>query len=1040
MDCKPTRSSSKKGEDHARILIENLPGDSTNGEVKALFKSMRGNVFVDLRGNKGRQAKDKLGAWTRACRAVIKCSEVSAALRAKQLYDGAVLRRGHRITVKVEHLHDDTWFWLNEEGEMDIYAINMSPYDSLSIVIQYDRRQYFPRFSAQFDRMTRRVDDGNAKITRITVVIPPNADIEDAIDGEKDFVRSLKLCTFKRRDYTPIDYESLDEKDIPSLVIYREVHILAEHDNDHHYLLPFALDHDLTDMVLSMDVLDRIDGDDGNQNGNHHRNEIRSVNELQQLQNRSDPISTTITKRTKSNIDPVPVLCSQGPRGTFSHSVGGYINSWDFACPIGTPVIAPRDGIITDLCTHHKKGGTDLSFEKKCNYVTILHEDGSQCDLVHLRYKSAQFSKGDVVRAGDLIAYSGNTGFSGEPHIHMMVYVNRLIRDSVHWQSVPITFRHLESGDSQNTLKSKDSMKKTQDPCTDLKDGIGSPSNPMTSALSTVSPLTPVPGQRYTNRLPSLYLDPLLIPSDRITVSPEVHPNWNEMDYTPNPNKSDVDVAGSRLTINQDLNKLIHFTVAELSTLQCDVIIVPLSRRYIMKHWLSCRVMRRGGTKLMAELMKKGYDLLHTVGLKTKRQHAVGLGHQDGGILVLPGYDQLPCKKVLFALTEDCSANQCNTLSAETVRKIFKFFRSHHDQVAARKQQPNTQWNHKKLSSLRMESVAVELPLFNGVEGSDGASQSESQRNAVLEQLRAIREGIEGHLEYVANHETMKRSMLKQWFICAQTLHDLHSHSECMATIFPRKPSISRSECAYIPHCPCDSCYHRQYGLGKLHQKMKVELHQKGIEQDSCSGVPDEFLHLNGVLHPGDVTPQSPSPTPPSPMSVVTSPLRDIRDGNDEMKDESGDDGDGGGSAVRSKRRKQRRKSSKKRHRKRSKSRVRRRHSHDHRDGESEIEDDDSFVDLSTSDDSPIYVSAASSYSDHAAGEKRSTLASGPRRSSKRKRSKRRRDGGSDHGDASWFDGDAADKSYGSRPHKKRYSAYVLGEVGDVAQMFSVTS
>ena len=101
----------KRGEEDAKILIENLPGDTTSDEIKKMFERMRGNIYLDLRSEHGRQAKDKDSAWTRTCYANIRCSEVSAALKAKELYNGMIIRREHgehALKVTIKHMHDGT--------------------------------------------------------------------------------------------------------------------------------------------------------------------------------------------------------------------------------------------------------------------------------------------------------------------------------------------------------------------------------------------------------------------------------------------------------------------------------------------------------------------------------------------------------------------------------------------------------------------------------------------------------------------------------------------------------------------------------------------------------------------------------------------------------------------------------------------------------------------------------------------------------------------------------------------------------------------
>jgi murein DD-endopeptidase MepM/ murein hydrolase activator NlpD len=52
----------------------------------------------------------------------------------------------------------------------------------------------------------------------------------------------------------------------------------------------------------------------------------------------------------------------------------------------------------------------------------IYHEDGTFAEYVHLKKDGAQVSVGDMVSAGDFIAYSGNTGWSSGPHLHFMVF------------------------------------------------------------------------------------------------------------------------------------------------------------------------------------------------------------------------------------------------------------------------------------------------------------------------------------------------------------------------------------------------------------------------------------------------------------------------------------------------------------------------------------------------------------------------------------------------------------------------------------------
>jgi len=93
----------------------------------------------------------------------------------------------------------------------------------------------------------------------------------------------------------------------------------------------------------------------------------------------------------------------------------------DLAIPEGTNIICPRDGICIDYQDEYSESGKIQSFENKTNYLTILHEDGSISEYVHLE-RNGVFSRiGDVIKYGQFIAKSGNTGWSYGPHLHFHV-------------------------------------------------------------------------------------------------------------------------------------------------------------------------------------------------------------------------------------------------------------------------------------------------------------------------------------------------------------------------------------------------------------------------------------------------------------------------------------------------------------------------------------------------------------------------------------------------------------------------------------------
>jgi murein DD-endopeptidase MepM/ murein hydrolase activator NlpD len=107
----------------------------------------------------------------------------------------------------------------------------------------------------------------------------------------------------------------------------------------------------------------------------------------------------------------------QGYGGWFSHSG---IAALDFYMPVGTPVYAAREGIVYSYKEDSDKGGLLPCYKKQANYIIIKHTDGSYGCYWHLQQNGVVTKKG-AVQKGQLIAYSGNTGFVLAPHLHFSV-------------------------------------------------------------------------------------------------------------------------------------------------------------------------------------------------------------------------------------------------------------------------------------------------------------------------------------------------------------------------------------------------------------------------------------------------------------------------------------------------------------------------------------------------------------------------------------------------------------------------------------------
>ena len=107
----------------------------------------------------------------------------------------------------------------------------------------------------------------------------------------------------------------------------------------------------------------------------------------------------------------------QGYGGRFSHT---HKAALDFSMPEGTPVCAARGGTIYAWKDSNDEGGPFARYEKKANYIIIRHDDGSFGCYWHLR-KGGVLKKKGTVAAGQLIGYSGATGFVLRPHLHFAV-------------------------------------------------------------------------------------------------------------------------------------------------------------------------------------------------------------------------------------------------------------------------------------------------------------------------------------------------------------------------------------------------------------------------------------------------------------------------------------------------------------------------------------------------------------------------------------------------------------------------------------------
>lgn len=114
----------------------------------------------------------------------------------------------------------------------------------------------------------------------------------------------------------------------------------------------------------------------------------------------------------------------QGYSGSDTHQLGMRY-ALDFGMPEGTPVLAAREGTVLYVQDGFTEGARDPELLERSNLVIVAHDDGSMATYGHLS-RGIPVTRDEEVEEGDLLGFSGNTGFTGEPHLHFQVGVTLL--------------------------------------------------------------------------------------------------------------------------------------------------------------------------------------------------------------------------------------------------------------------------------------------------------------------------------------------------------------------------------------------------------------------------------------------------------------------------------------------------------------------------------------------------------------------------------------------------------------------------------------
>ena len=142
--------------------------------------------------------------------------------------------------------------------------------------------------------------------------------------------------------------------------------------------------------------------------------QTKSYDELFEMANNKEELVAAIPAiQPVSNKDLKRVSSGYGPRIDPFLKVKRMHFGLDFSLKIGTPVYATADGRVSILKS---------SFGGLGKYIYLDHGNGYKTVYGHL--DKFNVKRGQKVKRGELIAYSGNSGRSTAPHLHYEVHKN----------------------------------------------------------------------------------------------------------------------------------------------------------------------------------------------------------------------------------------------------------------------------------------------------------------------------------------------------------------------------------------------------------------------------------------------------------------------------------------------------------------------------------------------------------------------------------------------------------------------------------------
>jgi murein DD-endopeptidase MepM/ murein hydrolase activator NlpD len=111
--------------------------------------------------------------------------------------------------------------------------------------------------------------------------------------------------------------------------------------------------------------------------------------------------------------------------------------AYDFEQPIGTPVHAMRGGNV--IFTEDRYLNSDHTPGHE-NGVWIEHADGTVANYLHFSPSSVVALTGITVQPGDILGFSGHSGASDRPHLHVEAFGSRGNYSKAN--TIPVTFNN----------------------------------------------------------------------------------------------------------------------------------------------------------------------------------------------------------------------------------------------------------------------------------------------------------------------------------------------------------------------------------------------------------------------------------------------------------------------------------------------------------------------------------------------------------------------------------------------------------------------